>query len=360
MTNALARLPLIAKYAFPRRKPLYTLRLIAFVLRAYVLRSRPLRGVDFSIGWKCNLKCKHCFNTSMIDTSDRPTMGIKDYRRVVREAMRLGCIAFSIQGGEPLLYPELEEIVKALRPQWNRVPIATNATLLTRERLLSLRKCGVDTINVSMDSGIPEEHDRFRGVPGTFEKAVGALDEAISLGFIVSINMTLSRNMLYGEGFTRLLDFAHKKGILINTLFAAPAGNWKKSQEYLLRPEDAAYYHRLKAKYPLMCRDIDGNYGPRGCGAVNEMLFITSYGDVLVCPFIQIAIGNVFEEPLSLIRTRGQSTYLFGGYNPRCWIAEEAEFMKKYVSLMGEKTRLPIRWDSPEGKELLFDFRLSS
>ena len=358
MHRAIIRFRILMRQALPWRKPLYIMRLLYSAIRVYIFRSNLLRGTDFSIGYLCNLKCKHCFTTSLAWGRGRPTMSVEDYSRVSGESMRLGCIAFSIQGGEPLLYPELETIIKALRPRWNRIPIATNATLLTRERMLLLKRAGVDTINVSLDSGKPEEHDRFRGVPGTYYKAMRALEEALSMGFAVSINMTLPRTALYSDGFKKLLEFAHKKKIVINTLFAAPAGNWMKSQHFLMRPEDIAYYNKLREAYPFMMRDLDSNFGPRGCGAVHEMLYITCYGDVLACPFIHISLGNVLEEPLAIIRARGLSTYLFKRYHPKCWIAEEQEFIKAYVNLMSDKDRLPVRWDSPEGKTLLYDFRL--
>ena len=350
---------LIAKYAFPWRKPLYVIRLLYAAVRVRLLHQSLLRGVDFSIGFACNLKCKHCFNSSLDWGGDhRPRMAIKDYGRVVKEAMQLGCITFALQGGEPLVYPSLEEIVKVLRPQWNRVVVTTNAALLTRARLLSLKSAGVDTISVSLDSGNPEEHDQLRGAPGTFDKAVKSLLEAQALGFAVSINMTLSRSTLYSDGFIKLLEFAHSQKIMINTLFAAPAGNWRKSQHFLMRPEDIVYYDKIIQRYPFAKRDIDITYGSRGCSAVNEMFYITNFGDVLACPFIHISLGNVLQEPLAKIRERGLGTYLFGRHHPRCWISEEQEFMQAYISLMAEKERLPIAWDSPEGRSLLYDFRL--
>jgi MoaA/NifB/PqqE/SkfB family radical SAM enzyme len=356
----LIKLYIIIKYALPWRKPLYLFRLLYQYVKYLLSGQAPLRGIDFSIGLACNLKCKHCFNTSFDWDRNRPMMEMEDYRRVVKEAMGLGCITFALQGGEPLLYPELEKIVKALRPRLNRVPISTNGILLTREKLISLKHAGVDTINISLDSGDPEEHDRFRGMTGAYHKAMKSLEEAISMGFATSINMTISRKTLYSEGFIKLLEFSHKKRIMINTLFAAPAGNWKNSQKFLLQPEDIEYYNTLKERYPFMTRDIERNYGPDGCAAVREVFYITCYGDVLACPFIHISLGNVLEEPLAKIRERGLQTALFNKYHFKCWIGEDQDYMKSYIELMGEKEMLPISWNSPEGKALLFDYSSSS
>ena len=96
-------------------------------------------------------------------------MDVPDYARVARQAMALGAVNFSFQGGEPLMFKKLPHIIRACRPERNVISVTTNGTLLTEERVEELKRIGVDILTVSLDSGIAEEHDRFRAREGTWQ-----------------------------------------------------------------------------------------------------------------------------------------------------------------------------------------------
>src|SRR5262245_3813461 len=124
-----AELWLNVHYAFQPRKPLLLGRL-ALAVAHRSLRRRPfLRYVDFSLDFACNLRCQHCFATSL-KACGRRKMGIADYARVAEEAMRLGALHFSFQGDEPLLFRDLGVVIGACAPRRNLVSVTTNGTLL--------------------------------------------------------------------------------------------------------------------------------------------------------------------------------------------------------------------------------------
>ena len=122
----------------PPSKPRLTLRLADAAIRSVVLRQPRLRYVDFSLDFKCNLHCEHCFATALAKPRGR-RMVLEDYRRVSREAMALGAVNFSFQGGEPLMLDGLGDIVQACAPDRNVISVTTNGTLVTRERARHLR-----------------------------------------------------------------------------------------------------------------------------------------------------------------------------------------------------------------------------
>lgn len=61
------------------------------------------------------------------------------------------------------------------------------------------------------------------------------------------------------------------------------------------------------------------------------MISVTQYGDVLACPYIHISIGNVFKEPLKDIIQRGLNIKYFGEHMETCLIAEDRNFINKFI-----------------------------
>ncbi len=331
------------KYIIGRRKPLLIARLLATYARILLAGARPLRYVDFALDFACNLNCVHCFAKALIRPEDgAQRMAVEDYRRVAEECRELGAVNFSFQGGEPLLFPQLEEIIKACAPRSSLISVTTNGTLLDAERIRALESWGVDILTVSLDSAIPEEHDRFRGRAGTFAKTLQGIRSALANGLRVTIGTTVSHENLHSEGLRRLIEMAEEMRVIMCFNLAVPAGRWRENEEILLTPEDMAFIHSLTRKYRYLRTDFEANYWHWGCGAIKEILYITPYGEVLPCPFIHISFGNVLREPVSAIRERALECEHFADYIKRCLAAEDKDFIERYLSLTFGQPHLPL------------------
>ena len=332
------------KYAFRPYKPIMMLRLATTFFKILVLKKQPLRYVDFNITDKCNLHCQHCFATAFTQ-NDRPKMQIEDYRRVMKEANKLGAVNFSFQGSEPLLYPQLEEIIKAAAPYKNVISVTTNGTLLTPEHAKKLRKIGVDIFTISLDSMNPEEHDSFRNKKGTYEKTLKGIESALENGCNVTIGTVLSHQNIRSEGIERLFEWATKKQLTLCLSLAVPIGEWVGNSDVLLTDEDMEYIENLKSKYPYLRTDFETNYVKYGCGAIKEILYITPYGDVLPCPYIHISFGNIFEQSLEDIRNTGLKNEYFTEYWQKCLCATDREFIDDILCKLNFGKVLPISHD---------------
>src|SRR5262245_36032991 len=91
---------------------------------------------------------------------------------VVDELVKLGCRKIHISGGEPTLYPGLEQLIAHMSGHGLRVTMTTNATLITRERAMALAEAGLNSVNVSIDSPNRRLHDQIRGLKGSWKRAV--------------------------------------------------------------------------------------------------------------------------------------------------------------------------------------------
>lgn len=341
---ALSELALNFRYAFRPRKPLLTLRLAKAVLAAKVLRRVRLRYVDFALDFACNLRCEHCFAEALRQPG-RPTMQAADYARVAAQAMRLGAVNFSFQGGEPLIFPGLRHAIAACRPGRNLISVTTNGTLLSPDRVAELRSWGVDILTVSLDSLIAEEHDRFRGRPGTLEATLAGIERALAGGLHVSIGTVVTHQSLRSEGIRGLMELAIRKRMILYFILPVRAGRWADNSEMALTADDLAFIEAQTRRSRYLRTDLQANLARHGCGAAKEILYLTPYGDVLVCPFIHISFGNVFEEGLAAIRTRALRVPQLAVYHHKCLASTDDEFVERYLSKTLAAERLPLRWD---------------
>ncbi|MFH1868016.1 MAG: radical SAM/SPASM domain-containing protein [Candidatus Omnitrophota bacterium] len=305
------------KYAFRINKPMLILRLMCNFLSIIFLNKRLLRYVDFAIGYKCNLHCEHCFATSLIEKG-REAVTPMQYARIAREAMRMGALNFSFQGGEPLLYPELKEHIRAVGPWRNLISVTTNGTLLTDEKLMELKRWGVDILTISLDSGIPEEHDSFRGMEGSFLKIYEGIKRALLHRINVTIGAVVTHQNLKSEGIKKLIEISSDLKVILMLILAVPVGRWKDKEDVLLGKDDLGYLEGLVSENLYVRYDFYANYFKRGCGAVKEIFYLNPYGDVFACPFIHKKLGNALTEPLADIRERALKDENFKYYHQTC------------------------------------------
>ncbi|MFC1888539.1 radical SAM/SPASM domain-containing protein [Thermodesulfobacteriota bacterium] len=126
---------------------------------------------------RCNLKCRSCWQRHFedIDRVDRLTP--ERLILLIREAGDLGVREFRIPGsGEPLVRPDLFDAMLEIKRQGMHGLLITNGTLFDERRIEALVDLAWDCITFSIDGPDAETNDYLRGVPGTFEKTISALE----------------------------------------------------------------------------------------------------------------------------------------------------------------------------------------
>lgn len=328
MQRSLRKFLINFRYAFRINKPVLLMRLAKAYVRILFLRQRPLRYMDLAVGFDCNLKCEHCFAAALRDDK-RKRITPSEYREVVRQAMELGAVNFSFQGGEPLLYPELIKFIENSFPSRNLISVTTNATLLDERKLHELKKAGVDILTISLDSAEAVQHDRFRGVDGSFDRTLGGIKMALKNGFRVTLGAVVSHQNIRRPDFLGLIKLAHELNVVIFLALAAPLGRYASRDNIMLTEEDRQYLDGLLKQYPLLRTDFDANFLYCGCGAVKEILYVNPYGDVMACPFLHFSLGNILQKPLKVIRDEALKYDFFNRYNSTCLAAQDKAFMEK-------------------------------
>ncbi len=347
--NFLARWEVRFKYGIHWSKPFYPLRLIrnygiAFLYGKLGKNKHIARGVEFATTYKCNFNCSHCLCTYLEESSQKNELEPEEYKRIVKEAMKIGAVTFGMEGGEPFVKKNWVEILESWQPRYNHIQISSNGYLFDEKKARKCAEIGVDTINFSLDSGIPELHDLFRRKRGSFNRVMRAIDLCNKYKIKVILNTTVHTGNLYTEGFIKLLEFSEANHYLVNMLFAKGVGSFKGNKG-MLSQKDYENFDEIVKPYNYWsvhhAGTIKSSHGGEGCPGLKEMINMTPYGDVLTCANNHIYLGNVRDEPLSVIRERGLERTPFGRYH-QCFLAQDKDFMNVYYPLIDGKHHVSI------------------
>jgi SynChlorMet cassette radical SAM/SPASM protein ScmF len=142
----------------------------------------------------CNLACQHCWIAPTYQANGG-TGGHLDYELFViaiEEGLSLGLSHVKLTGGEPLLHPDFVRFVNLIKEKDLGLTIETNGTLMTEPLAHYLKeKSTLGHISVSLDGATAATHDPFRGVKGSFEKAVQGIRYLVEVGHHPQIIMSI-------------------------------------------------------------------------------------------------------------------------------------------------------------------------
>ena len=133
----------------------------------------------------CNYKCPQCIigdDKAVSSYYEGDSLGWQDYTRLIDEASGYGCPSLSVQGNnEPLMIKDLERYITYAKERgFIDIMFNTNASLLTKERALSLLDTGVTRIRFSLDAVTPENYARIR-VGGNYFRVVQNIENFLEL-----------------------------------------------------------------------------------------------------------------------------------------------------------------------------------
>ncbi len=154
---------------------------------------------------RCNLKCVHCYARSE-DISYDNELSHEQSIAMIDDLARFGVPVLLFSGGEPTVHPRLVEYAKYAVSKGMRAVISTNGTLITKEKAKIFKEIGLSYVGISLD-GLEETHDKFRGVKGSYKKAMAAIKNCQEAGIKVGLRFTINkRNVKDIPGIFDLLE----------------------------------------------------------------------------------------------------------------------------------------------------------
>ena len=151
---------------------------------------------------RCNLRCWYCVGRAeesvpcVSHIPDEQRLTLDEFQRVLRLVVeQLGIVKIRLTGGEPLLYPNLEELIRSLRglPSLCELNLTTNGLLL-EEKSESLYRAGLDRINVSLEGATEQAYREITG-RACLQQVLAGLEALPTAGFAKpKINIVLCRH----------------------------------------------------------------------------------------------------------------------------------------------------------------------
>jgi len=165
--------------------------------------------VVWNITRRCNLRCLHCYS----DSDNRRYPGELDESEcmaVIEDLAAFGVPALLLSGGEPILHPLFFRIAGAASDAGLRITVSTNGTLIDRPVADRLKNLNIAYVGISLD-GIGEDHDRFRGREGAFDRTVQGFRNCREAGVKSGLRLTLTPHTI--SNLDGILDFIEREDI---------------------------------------------------------------------------------------------------------------------------------------------------
>lgn len=165
--------------------------------------------VVWNMTQRCNLKCVHCYARSEDICYDNE-LNRDQALAMMDDLADFGVPVLLFSGGEPLVHPRLVEYAQYAVSKGMRAVISTNGTLITKEKAKILKDIGLSYVGISLD-GLEPTHDMFRGVPGSFKRAMAAIEHCQAAGIKVGLRFTINKRNV--QDIPGIFDLLEEKNI---------------------------------------------------------------------------------------------------------------------------------------------------
>ncbi|MEM6995217.1 MAG: radical SAM protein [Myxococcota bacterium] len=300
--------------------------LAAFARPADAVRPR---YAVWEITLACDLGCRHCGSRAGRSRPDE--LSTDEALDMVAQMAELGITECTIIGGEAYLRDDWTTIAAALTAAGIEASMTTGGRGITPERAQQAADAGLTTVSVSID-GLAAMHDRLRGVVGSYDRAVTALENFAAAGVPISVNTQICAANL--REVEPLFDVLAPLGIHSwQVQLTVAMGRAADHPELLLQPfqmiEVMPMVARLKERttaagivlwpgsnvgyfgpFESLLRDDSPDGHGTGCGAGRDTLGIEANGDIKGCPSLPTMAyvgGNIRDQRLVDVWERAEA-----------------------------------------------------
>ncbi len=292
-----------------------------------------LLSLEIEFSRRCNYRCPYCYAASD-DTDYSGELTDGEIRSAIRQAAELGARKIVILGGEPLLYPGLEEMIRFIRDLKLGVEIFTNGSLITRERAEMLFRNDCRVV-VKFNTFDPEMHDRLTGRKNSLATAMRALDLLEEAGYGTAEDMLCATTVLTSENLDSapaMWKYLRERRILPYFEMLTPQGRLLDHPDLLPDPEKVRRLFEQASEYDAR-HGIHWEPQPplmgQKCFRHQYSCLIDHRGTVYPCVGLTLPIGSIREKELERILSESAVIARLKAYRehikPPCRDCEKAE-----------------------------------
>jgi AdoMet-dependent heme synthase len=281
--------------------------------------------VIWEVTQACDLACVHCRASAQSERHPNELTTEQGYR-LLDEIRSFGDPLMVFTGGDPLKRPDLFDLIRYSAGLGLRTNVTPSATpLLTEQAIDGFKAAGVARMAISVDGPDAASHDEFRGVPGTFDRAMLALRHARNIGLDTQFQTTVTRRNMHrlaeiAEIVTEVRSKMWSLFFLIVT-GRALAGDDLQAEEYErvfeymyelsktapfgIKTTEAMHYRRyvaqpVKAEHGVTANESAKGVAWRTAGVSDGkgFVFVSHTGEIFPAGFLPVSGGNVVEDSL--------------------------------------------------------------
>ncbi len=285
-------------------------------LASAIKRARVPYSCYFAVTDQCPYSCPHCsygkHTPGRLDTENAV--------KVIDQIGSIGTITLGFTGGEPLLRDDIATLVKAAGDC--ATIIFTTGYNLTDLLARKLADANLGCLMIGLESDNRREHDSTRGVCGSFDAGLAAINTSLQAGLYTAISTVATAAKIENGIIERMTLMAADLGVHeFRILEPIPTGSISGHPEQILNQSHSQRLYDLHVNWNRQ------NAGPAisgfsylesdelfGCGAGYHHLYIDALGSVCPCDLTPLSFGNVLETPLDLIWQQMDRYF----HHPRC------------------------------------------
>ncbi|MBM2833977.1 MAG: nirJ 3 [Candidatus Brocadiaceae bacterium] len=309
-------------------------------------------AISWNTTYRCNLRCSHCYlDTNALTNQSVSELSTQEGYKLIDQMSELNPnLLLILTGGEPLLRKDIYDLSSYASQKGMMVVLGTNGNMIDDDIAKKLKESGVTGIGISLDSVVPERHDKFRGIPGAWDDTLNGIEACRRQGIEFQIQTTVTKENF--NEIPNIIEFSYNLGAKVfNLFFLVCTGKGQDltditPQQYdqalhqlydiqkiyhgkmMVGAKCAPHYRRIVYEHDSSSPLIRAYAG--GCPAGTHYCRITPEGNITPCPYMPNVSGNVREKSFVEIwkDTADFQTLRYASLNGRCGVCEFMDICK--------------------------------
>ena len=268
--------------------------------------SAPYR-MDLALTYRCNNACAHCYNAR---PRSHPELSTEDWFTILDKLWEIGIPHIVFTGGEPTLRDDLSDLIRHAERNGQITGINTNGRKLKDKTYLQqLIDAGLDHVQITFESHLPEIHDLMVCQQGAWQETLAGLKNVLDSRLYVMTNTTmLTHNKAAIPETLEFLGDLGLKTVGLNALIYSGRGanvgtglSEKELEPILVSAQEITSKHKQRLIWytPTQYCNFDPvklGLGVKGCTAALYNMCIEPDGAVIPCQSYYKPVGNFLES----------------------------------------------------------------
>jgi radical SAM protein with 4Fe4S-binding SPASM domain len=266
-------------------------------MTAKALKMNIPLSVQLDLTYRCNERCVHCY----LDHHDHGEMSTAEIKNLLDQMADAGVFYLTISGGEILMRRDFFEILEYARLRTFCIKLKTNGILIRKKEADRIKALGVESVQISIYSHLPEVHDAITKLPGSLEQSIEAIRRLRAHGIQVTMaNVLMVQNANDYAGVRALAAELGAQFIMDPMITPMMDGDRsilnlnidETALREVLRNESLTGASIEEFCAPPQGPDADA-LDMLPCSAGHTACYVSPYGDVYPCVQFPLPSGNV-------------------------------------------------------------------